>query len=194
MDILFASNNQGKLTEVKSILADLPITLRSPTEFPQSDSLEVAETAKTLNGNALLKAKTFAELTGLVTIADDTGLKIKALHGFPGVNSHRWFEGNDSERNQALLRKTKDLKKRQASFVTVICLYDPKKAEAKYFQGEMSGKISKQELGSEGFGYDAIFIPEGYQKTLAQMGLKIKNKLSHRAKALRKLKDYLAAN
>lgn len=196
--LLFATQNPGKLREIKTILAGEDLEVLSPAECHGLDSsqaslsqFEVEETGTSFTQNAFLKAQAFATRSMLLTAADDSGLAVEALDGFPGVKSARWINGNDQERNQALLKKLQDVSNRKAKFVTVICLYDPILDETKYFKGEIQGRIAKQPQGNEGFGYDSIFIHEGYNQTFAQLGLDLKNKLSHRHKALKKLKAYL---
>jgi XTP/dITP diphosphohydrolase len=199
--LLFATQNPGKLREIQTILAGKDLEVLSPAECYGLDSsqtslsqLEVEETGNSFTQNAFLKAQAFATRSMLLTAADDSGLAVEALDGFPGVKSARWINGSDQERNQALLEKLKNVSNRKAKFVTVICLYDPILDETKYFKGEIQGRIAKQPQGNEGFGYDPIFIPEGYNQTFAQLGLDLKNKLSHRHKALKKLKSYLQKN
>src|SRR5690606_12761771 len=123
--------------------------------------------------------------------ADDSGLTVDALHGKPGVHSNRWHPGTDEERNTALLTELKNEKNRSAMFVTVACFLRTPDATPVYFRGEIKGQISKEPSGSAGFGYDPIFIPEGYDKSFAELGMEIKNKLSHRARAYIKFKEYL---
>jgi len=121
---------------------------------------------------------------------------VQALGGFPAVNSNRWFKGSASERNLALLNLLKDTNNRQARFYSVICFFDPQKNLVKFFDGEVQGTIATRPRGSKnrGFGYDPIFIPQGYEQTFAQLGIKLKNNISHRRKALIKLSRYLLPN
>lgn len=191
MKILFASQNKGKLAEVKLIVDQFGFELLTPVDIPTVSNLDVDETGNTFSQNALLKAKEFSDATGLVVIADDSGLEVEAMNGGPGVKSARWVSGSDQDRNTALLEKLKGEKNRSARFVTVLCFYDPAKGDPKYFEGEVKGNISDSPQGSEGFGYDPVFIPEGYSKTFAQIGVVEKNKLSHRKKALEKLGEFL---
>ncbi len=198
LKLLFATQNPGKLREIRAILTEENIEVISPADSNRLDNsqtplsqLDVEETGNSFTQNAFLKAQAFATRSMLLTAADDSGLEVEELDGFPGVKSARWIKGSDQERNQALLEKLQNASNRKAKFVTVICLYDPILDETQYFKGEILGKIAKQAEGNEGFGYDPIFIPEGYNQTFAQLGLELKNKLSHRHKALKKLKLYL---
>ncbi len=197
--ILIATGNPGKLKEVKSIFKGLDIAVLSPEEFDQQEDtdlgeLEVAETGRTLEENAQLKAAAFSEASGLPAMADDTGLMVEALAGFPGIKSDRWTSGSAEDKNLALLDKMSNIENRKAKFKTVVCLYCPESKKKKYFFGEVKGRISSKQKGSQGFGYDAVFIPEGYEQTFAQLGPEIKNQISHRHRALTKVKDFLKEN
>lgn len=193
MNVFIASANEGKIREIKAILADTSLNLISVLDRPDLKDFDVEETGKTFQDNALLKAKAYAELVKMPTIADDSGLEVQALDGFPSVNSNRWFAGTTSERNEALLDLLKDKQNRQARFYSVICFYDPKSKTAEFFDGEIVGKIAPEQRGSkiEGFGYDPIFIPDGYEKSFAELGAAFKNTISHRRKALFKLSQYV---
>lgn len=199
LSILFASQNSGKLREIQQVMQDLPVVILSPADLPGPQAsevkrLDVAETAPDFAGNALLKARAFAEQTGQITLADDSGLELVAKPGFPGVASHRWHPGTDADRNQALLQLMKNWPDRRARFVTVLCLYWPTSQKVFYFTGEIRGKIAEKVHGEAGFGYDPLFIPEGYQNSFAELGLAVKNQISHRSRALQQLKHFLATN
>ncbi len=196
--LLFASQNQGKLEEIRTILSSLPFEIISPSQLGEINrnwrklvDVDVEETGSSLKENAFIKAQFFAEETQLLTVADDSGLLVNALNGFPGVDSNRWLDGTDNDRYLALLEKLSDVKDRQASFATTLCLIDPKKDLVEYFEGSVQGEIADQPEGEEGFGYDPIFIPEGFDESFAQLGVEIKNKLSHRKMALVKLSQFL---
>ena len=201
MNIFIASANDGKIREIKTILAKSALNLISILDREQLrelglsivDDFDVLEDGKTFQENALLKAKAYAELTGLPVIADDSGLEVDVLNGFPSVNSNRWFEGSTYERNMALLDLLKGKTNRQARFYSVICFFDPKSAKAKFFDGEIKGQIALEPKGNkiEGFGYDPIFIPEGFNRSFAELGAEFKNTISHRRKALAKLGQYV---
>lgn len=201
MPILLASANLGKIREIKAILTDSGLDLLSiidaddlakfgikiPADF------EVLEIGQTFRENALLKARAYAQLSNLPCIADDSGLEVEALSGFPSVYSNRWFQGSAKERNLALLEKMQKQQNRQARFRTVICFFNPQLEEAKFFNGEIKGRIASAIRGNkmEGFGYDPIFIPEGYEQSFAELGNKVKNEISHRRQALLKLNQFL---
>ena len=156
---------------------------------------DIPETANTLEGNAIQKARYVVENFGYDCFADDTGLEVPALGGEPGVHSARYAEGtdHDSEANmQKLLRCLADKDDRRAQFRTVICLARKDDvADYTLFEGIVKGTIAKEKQGTEGFGYDPIFVPEGYEESFAQLGMDIKNGISHRARAVEKLARYL---
>lgn len=189
MRVLLATQNQGKLEE---FVATLPNSIEIVTpEHLGLAGLDVPENGSTLEENALLKAKAFAEKSGLTAIADDTAFEVVALDGKPGIHAKRWLPGTDQDRNQTLLEKLRTTDDRSARFRTVICLYDPETKHAEYFEGEVVGHLADQERGSQGFGYDPIFIPDGYSHTFAELGPEVKNTLSHRAKAIQLCAQYL---
>ncbi len=199
MPLLFASQNAGKIAEAQRIFVNSNyqlITLDQKSWFDQQgikipDDFVVVEAGSTFRENALLKAQAYHQLTQLPCIADDSGLLLAAFPNFPGVNSNRWFNGSDAERNLALLEKLAKVENRRAKFQTVLCLFAFKQ-EPLFFSGEINGTIAFSSLGHKGFGYDPIFIPDGYQKTFAQLGIKVKNTISHRALAWQSLFNYLA--
>lgn len=191
MKILFASQNKGKQKEARELLKDLDVQLVFPNELPELENFDVDETGETFAENAELKARSYAEKTGLACIADDSGIIIDGMEGLPGVHSNRWFEGTSDERNQEVLNRLTKGKVRTARYVTAACYYDPKTENLGIFEEAVEGSIGTEIIGDEGFDYDRIFIPESYQKTFAQLGDKIKNSFSQRAKAYKKIKDYL---
>ena len=204
MKIVFATNNPNKLQEIRDILGER-FEIVSLQDIGCHE--DIPETGETLQENALLKAKYVAEHYGLDCFADDTGLEVEALHGAPGVHSARYAEGTDhnSEANmQKLLHELQDKENRKARFRTVIALLQHPKNQLKenvenafaapeihYFEGHIDGIIAKEKRGNAGFGYDPIFIPNGYQQSFAELGETIKNHISHRAKAVEKLAEYL---
>jgi len=204
MRLFIASANQGKIREIQAILHDSELELWSIRDEANLASLgviiptnfDVEENGLTFADNALLKAKAYAELTGLATIADDSGLEVEALGGFPSVNSNRWFAGTPTERNLALLDLLKEEVNRRARFYSVLCYFEPKTGAQQFFEGEIQGQIAPEPRGNklEGFGYDPIFIPEGYDQTFAELGAEFKNGISHRRQALLKLSQFLASN
>jgi len=194
MKILIASNNIHKIEEINSILnikLSSKIEVLSPSEI--GVELDVEEDADTLEGNALLKAKAYFDASGLPVIADDTGLMIDALNGAPGVYSARYAgePPNDANNRKKVLDELSQIAdaKRSARFKTVICYFD--KDGFNFIDGTCEGKIIDHEIGENGFGYDSIFIPEGYNSTFAEMSPSEKNQLSHRAKAIFNLADWL---
>ena len=188
MKIVFASNNKNKIREISHIL-DNKITLLSLGEVNIFE--DIPEDEPLIEGNALFKAQYVYNATGLDVFADDTGLEIEALNGLPGVHSARFAgESKDSSANIAkVLELLKGEQNRKARFRTVIALIFEGKEYL--FEGTISGTIIDEKRGDEGFGYDPVFIPEGKDLTFAQMSLNEKNKISHRALAFEKLKEFL---
>ena len=189
MKLVFATNNQHKLDEVQKITA-------GHTEIVSLAAIDchddIPETADTLEGNALQKARYVKDKFGYDCFADDTGLEVEALDGAPGVYSARYAggEGHDSEANmKKLLAELKGKENRKAQFRTAICLIEG--GEKHLFEGIVKGEIIREKKGSSGFGYDPVFVPEGYAETFAEMGAEEKNRISHRARAVQKLCDYL---
>jgi len=186
--LVFATNNAHKLAEVRAILEPL-FTIISLDDLNCVDV--IPETADTLDGNALLKAKYIHDKFGLNCFADDTGLEVEALGGEPGVYSARYAgEDNNACNNMCkLLTKLGDNKNRKACFRTVIALILEDKTIC--FEGKIDGNITLKPRGESGFGYDPIFIPDNYLVSFAQLSTDEKNKISHRALAVRSLSDYL---
>jgi len=189
--LVFATNNAHKLDEISAILGE-KVELLSLKDI--HCNVDIPETADTLEGNAMLKAEYIYENYGLDCLADDTGLEVEALNGAPGVYSARYAggEGHNSEANmQKLLQNMQGVQNRKAQFRTAICLIlDGKKH---LFEGIVKGEIIKEKRGNSGFGYDPIFVPEGYTKSFAELGNETKNKISHRALAVEKLCRFLKA-
>lgn len=195
MKIVFATNNEHKLSEIRNILGS-SIEIVSLKDI--GCHTDIPETGKTLEENAMLKARYINENYGMSVFADDTGLEVDALGGAPGIYSARYAggEGHDSEANMAkLLAELGENNNRKARFRTVIALLlkEDGNAETKemLFEGIVNGSIIREKRGGEGFGYDPIFQPEGYDRTFAELGLDIKNKISHRARAVQKLAEYI---
>ncbi|MDO4779705.1 MAG: non-canonical purine NTP diphosphatase [Bacteroides sp.] len=187
--IVFATNNLHKLEEVKSIIGN-SIDILSLKDIDCTEEIE--EYGKTIEENAKIKAEYVKNKYNINTFADDTGLEVEALNGEPGVRSARYAEevSHDAEANiNKLLCKLKGIENRKAQFKTVIALiYDGKQY---LFEGIIKGEIIKEKRGTKGFGYDPVFIPEGYDKTFAELGNEIKNQISHRAIAVKKLCEFL---
>lgn len=188
MKLVFATNNRHKLEEVRAILGN-SIQVLSLNDINCHD--EIPETAETLEGNALIKARYIYENYGCNCFADDTGLEVDALNGEPGVYSARYAgNNNDSEANMhKLLQNLTGKNNRKAQFRTVIALII--NGEENIFDGIVKGSISETKKGDSGFGYDPIFIPEGFSESFAQMTSEQKNSMSHRYRATEKLNDYL---
>ncbi len=190
MELLFASNNSHKVTEINNILGN-SFVLKGLKDAGITE--DIPETAPTLEGNALQKARYVHEKTGRDVFADDTGLEVESLNGMPGVNSARFAgENKDSDANiDKLLLMLKGKENRKARFRTVIALIIG--GEEHLFEGIVEGTIISDRRGREGFGYDPIFVPEGRDITFAEMPLTEKNKISHRARAFEKLRAFLTS-
>lgn len=188
MELIFATHNKHKLEEVKYILNN-KINLLSLTDLSCFD--EIPENEKTLEGNATYKAQYINERYQRNCFSDDTGLEVFALNGAPGVYSARYGgEAHNDELNRAkLLKELKEEEDRSAQFRTVIALFW---AGKKYlFEGIVEGEIITEERGTNGFGYDSLFVPKGYNRTFAQMTEEEKNKISHRGRAVEKLSQFI---
>lgn len=195
MKLLFASNNRHKTEEIKNIIFENfndKIEIVSPSSILINFN-EPFENGLTFKENSLIKAKEYYKLSYLTCIADDSGLEIDSINGMPGVHSAR-FAGepsDDAQNRTKVLEMMKNIEdeKRTARFKTVLCYFN--KDTELYFEGICNGKITEYEMGTNGFGYDSIFIPEGYDITFAQMVQSKKNKISHRSIALDKFMKYL---
>ena len=187
--LVFATNNAHKLEEVAAILGDQVELLSLNDIGCQTD---IPETAETLEGNALLKSSYIYKNYHLDCFADDTGLEVEALNGAPGVYSARYAggEGHDAQANMLkLLHELDGMENRKAQFRTAISLILDGKEYL--FEGVIKGEITKEKRGDSGFGYDPVFMPEGYDRTFAELGNDIKNQISHRALAVQKLCEFL---
>lgn len=187
-EIIFATNNAHKLGEVQALLGD---AFRLVTLRECGITEDIPETAPTLEGNALQKARYVYERTGKSCFADDTGLEVEALGGAPGVHSARYAtDGHDFEANNRLLmHNLEPHSNRKADFRTVIALILD--GEEFLFEGRVDGVIAQTPSGNGGFGYDPLFIPEGYEVTFADMSGEQKNAISHRGRAVAKLVEFL---
>lgn len=187
MKLVFATNNRHKIEEVKAILGDR-FELVSLAEIGCTE--DIPETAETFKGNALMKARYVREHYGTDCFADDTGLEVDALGGAPGVHSARYAGNHDSEANiDKLLRELEKYSDRKARFRTVIALILD--GEEYLFEGKVEGTIAKERMGEGGFGYDPVFVPDGYSQSFAQLGMEIKNSISHRGRAVAELCKFL---
>ena len=191
MKLVFATNNKHKLQEVRDIVGDR-VEVLSLADINCYD--DIPETADTLQGNALIKARHIYEKYGFDCFADDTGLEVEALDGAPGVYSARYAgEECDSEANmRKLLENLTGKTNRNAQFRTVIALII--NGEEMLFNGIVKGSIATEKNGDSGFGYDPVFVPEGYSESFAQMSSKMKNSMSHRFRATQQLGDFLKEN
>jgi len=187
-ELIFATNNSHKIAEIQSIIGK-NFTIKSLQQIGCNE--DIPETASTLEGNALLKAQFVFNTFGKNCFADDTGLEIEALNGRPGVFSARYAtDGHDFEANiDQVLDELKGIKNRKARFRTVIVLIMD--GSVHYFEGIINGEIIAERRGMKGFGYDPVFLPDGYTITFAEMPLQEKNKISHRSRAVSQLVDYL---
>lgn len=187
MKLVLATQNKHKLQEIRQILKQPGLQLLSLADF--SLEADIKEDGKTFRENAYLKASQVARLTGEIAMADDSGLEVDALGGAPGVYSARYAgeDATDEQNNRYLLKQLHGIPpdKRQGRFVCVIAIVTPE-GESFYTEGTCEGLIAKQPKGTHGFGYDPLFIIPKYNKTLAELGPKIKNRISHRAQALDK--------
>ena len=182
MKIIFATQNQNKAKEVAKILPN-HIKVLSLSDLNYTEELE--ETSTTLEGNARQKAEFVYNKFGIPCFADDTGLLVKSLNNEPGVYSARYAGSRDNEANMNLvLSKLEGKLDRSAMFKTVIAFAD--KDGVEFFEGEVNGIITEDKRGLEGFGYDPIFLPEGFKKTFAEMSIEEKNSISHRSRAFKK--------
>jgi XTP/dITP diphosphohydrolase len=188
-ELVFATNNLNKLKEVQQLILNKEIKLLSLGEIGCLE--EIPEIANTIEGNARLKAEYVQEKYQMDCFADDTGLEVEVLNGEPGVKSARYAgeEKNNEENIQLLLNNLKNIQNRKAQFKTVISLFI--NGEYHEFYGIIKGVVIDEKKGEKGFGYDAVFLPDGYDITFAQMSLEEKNKISHRAIAVSKLLAFL---
>ena len=190
--LVYATNNAHKLEEIRAILGNSIEILSLADIHCHAD---IPETADTLEGNARQKSRYVYEHYGLDCFADDTGLEVESLGGAPGVYSARYADGqgHDSQANMnKLLKEMEEKNDRKAQFRTIISLIE--KGEERQFEGIVKGQITREKRGESGFGYDPIFQPDGYETTFAELGSDIKNRISHRARAVAALCDYLRKN
>ena len=186
--LIFATHNKNKLKEVRSLIPQT-IELFSLDDINLLEEIE--ETATTIEGNAILKAQTIYKQTGINCFADDSGLLVDVLDGAPGVYSARYAgeHKNDNDNLEKLLKDLQGQSNRKAHFKTVMALIIEGKEYL--FEGKIEGQIISEKRGANGFGYDPIFVPDGYSETFAEMGSDIKNMISHRAKAMKKLVEFV---
>ena len=186
LEIVFATNNSHKLEEVNQISKEYNITF-----LPVPESFDPVEDGETFEENSYIKASEAAKLSGKFALADDSGLCVEALNGAPGIHSARYAETQDL-RIQKLLKELLPHENKSAKFVCCMTLVSPEGVILKQIVGECKGAIIETRKGSNGFGYDPVFIPSGYNVTLAELSDVQKNKISHRGNALRKMLEYLS--
>ena len=188
--IILATYNEYKAEEFKQILPQFRVQTLANLNYYQ----EIAETASDLEGNSLIKAETIFRQFGHIVVSDDSGLEVQALNGVPGVYSARYAgeQKDDQQNNEKLLHELKGITNRNAQFRTVISLMSSN--GTLQFEGIVEGAIAYEPKGDKGFGYDPIFIPNGFQKTFAELTSNEKNKISHRANAIEKLVAFLEKN
>ncbi len=187
--IVVASRNKHKIEELIQLLEPLGISVQSALDFPELE--EVIEDKDTLEGNALKKSRYVFSVTGIPSLSDDTGLEVEALNGEPGVYSAR-YAGEDATYQDnvlKLLNALKDQNNRNARFRTVVALVTEDTEQV--FEGVCGGEITAEQRGSKGFGYDPVFLPNGYDLTFAELDPKVKNEISHRGRAIQNFLKYL---
>ena len=187
MKIIFATHNENKANELRSMLVDTNIKIVTLNDLNITD--EIVEDGNTFSENALIKALEISKLFDGFVLADDSGLEVEALNNEPGIYSSRYSDKGDEGNNIKVLEKLKNELNRNARFVTWLSLCK-NGIEIKNFNGELRGKITLEPKGSNGFGYDPIFIPNGYSKTLGELPATTKNSISHRKNALTKFVAY----
>lgn len=192
MELVVATRNQGKLKEIRRLLAESPVEVIGLDAF--ADLPEVVEDGDSFEANARKKAETVARLTGRTTLADDSGLVVAVLAGEPGVHSARYAgeQASDADNNAKLLRALEGMPRneRQAAFHCAMALCDPD-GSCRVFHGQVSGLILDAARGGGGFGYDPLFLVREYGKTMAELPLEVKNRISHRGQALRQVLQVL---
>lgn len=186
-EILIATHNQHKKEEIQQILGD-EFLVKSLTDYNLHD--EIVEDGDSFEANAKIKAKYCFEKTGIASVGDDSGLVVEALDGRPGIFSARYAGDHDFGKNiEKVLSEMENIENRKAYFITVLCYYS--EGEIRFFEGRVYGNLLTENKGHKGFGYDPIFVPEGYEMTFAEMLPEDKNKISHRKNAMDKLLDFL---
>jgi len=192
-ELIVASRNKGKVREIMELLTGLPFKVTSLSDYPHIP--EIVEDGKTYRANALKKAREVALATGKMAMSDDSGIEVKALGNAPGIYSARFAGEGASEkaRNKKLFKMLKNvpMSKRQARYRCVIALVDAKGRELGVVQGTCSGYITTKDIGTNGFGFDSLFLLKRYNKTFGQLPPSLKAKISHRARALKKVRLFL---
>ncbi len=190
MELLVATHNQHKKEEIQQILGH-DFVVKSLTDYGIHE--EIVEDGGSFNANALIKAKYCFEKTGIPSLGDDSGLVVESLDGRPGIFSARYAGDHDFAKNIArVLSEMEGVENRKAYFITVLCYYDDQGAQ--YFEGRVHGNLLLENKGFKGFGYDPIFVPDGYGMTFAEMNPEDKNRISHRKQALDLFLDFLRSD
>ena len=191
--LVIATRNSGKLLELSELLRDLPFTLRDLNSFPLIGPVE--ETGATFAENASIKARAYAQQTRLMTLADDSGLEVRALDGEPGVRSARYAGdgASDAQRTNRLLAELAKLSStdRTARFVSAVAIANTEALTLHVAIGTCEGRIASAPRGLNGFGYDPVFIPNGYDQTFGELSSEVKNQVSHRGRALKGARNFL---
>jgi XTP/dITP diphosphohydrolase len=194
--LLIGTQNPGKLSEIKNVLGNIPYKILSIADFKPSEAPN--EDAITYADNAMIKAKYYATQTNLLTLADDSGLEVEALNWAPGILSARYAGKNASDANRRALllaeMARKRVENRNARFVCAVAIADASGDVINVSEGVCVGRINGEERGNGGFGYDPLFIPDGYDQTFAELDTSIKNQISHRGRALAKAREFLIAH
>ncbi len=186
-ELLVATHNEHKKEEIQQILGD-NFVVKSLADYNLHE--EIVEDGDSFNANALIKAKYCFEKTGIPSLGDDSGLVVESLDGRPGIFSARYAGDHDFAKNiSKVLEEMEGVENRKAYFITVLCYYDENGVQ--YFDGRVHGNLLTENKGHQGFGYDPIFVPEGYEMTFAEMNPEDKNKISHRKLALDLFLDFL---
>jgi len=195
-ELLIATRNDGKLPEIRHALEGLPFTVIDVNDVPALTGVHPEESGSTYEENATIKAKEYGMKSGMLSLADDSGLEVDALGGAPGVHSAYYAPGSDADRYNKLLGELKDVSddKRTARFVTVIAIYDPVSEKLRTCRSVNSGRIMREPVGERPFGYDPVFFYDEAGKTGGQMDIEEKNKYSHRGRALAKAREILLAD
>jgi XTP/dITP diphosphohydrolase len=192
-ELLLATGNKGKIPGLIAGLGDVPFKILTLNEVKIPEGLEVEEPGSTYEAHAAIKAFVYSKHTGYMSLADDSGLEIDALKGEPGVHTAHYFSGTRDERVEAMLEKLKDIPvgARQGRYRCVIAIYDPKNDKIRFAEGVTEGVITTEAKGTNGFGYDPIFQPEGFDKTFGELALEEVLEISHRGRALAKAREIL---
>src|SRR3989344_2992963 len=194
-ELLIATRNEGKMPEIRHALEGLAFHIVDINDVPELTGFEPEEHGATFEENAIIKAKEYGAWSGMLTLADDSGVEVDALNGEPGIKSARYVPGSDADRYRKLLEVMKDVpdEKRTARFTVVIAMYDPKNDRIQTCEGIAEGHITREPRGERPFGYDPVFFYDEAGKTGGKMTIEEKDKYSHRGKALTKIRDILIA-